>query len=153
MIYLSEEDDSKEYVIDGQQRLTSFFSFIDGKHPDGKDFKLTGLKVFDELNKKTFKELPEEQQDKIRYCTIRSITFKKESDKNIKFEIFERLNTGSVSLNNQELRNCIYRGTYNKLLNKLSQDKDFMMLLGLKGPDKRISFTAASFISSPPIVW
>jgi hypothetical protein len=138
MIYLSEEDDSKEYVIDGQQRLTSFFSFIDGKHPDGKDFKLTGLKVFDELNKKTFKELPEDQQDKIRYCTIRSITFKKESDKNIKFEIFERLNTGSVSLNDQELRNCIYRGTYNKLLNRLSQDKDFMMLIGLKGPDKRM---------------
>jgi hypothetical protein len=138
MIYLSEEDDSKEYVIDGQQRLTSFFSFIDGNHPDGRDFKLTGLKVFDELNRKTFKELPEEQQDKIRYCTIRSITFKKESDKNIKFEIFERLNTGSVSLNDQELRNCIYRGTYNKLLNKLSQNTDFMMLLGLKGPDKRM---------------
>lgn len=36
IIYLSEEKDGKEYVIDGQQRLTSFFSFIDGQFPDGK---------------------------------------------------------------------------------------------------------------------
>jgi hypothetical protein len=39
VIYLSEEKDGKEYVIDGQQRLTSFFSFMDGKLPyETKDF-------------------------------------------------------------------------------------------------------------------
>lgn len=139
VIYLSEENDGKEYVIDGQQRLTAFFSFINGKFPDGgKDFKLTGLKVFTELNGKMFKDIEENAQDKISSCKIRTITFKKESDKNLKFEIFERLNTGAVSLNNQELRNCIYRGPYNELLNELSQDKDFMYLLGLKAFDRRM---------------
>ena len=44
IVYISEEPDNKEYVIDGQQRLTSFFSFIDGKFPDGKDFKLRGFR-------------------------------------------------------------------------------------------------------------
>ena len=39
VIYLSEEKDSREYVIDGQQRLTAFFSFVDGKFPNGKEFK------------------------------------------------------------------------------------------------------------------
>ncbi len=48
------------------------------------------------------------------------------------------MNTGAVSLNDQELRNCIYRGTYNKLLKELSKDADFMYLLGLKTPDKRM---------------
>lgn len=138
VIYFSEEKDGKEYVIDGQQRLTSFFSFIDGKFPNGKDFKLTGLKVFTELNKKSYKELEEKLQDKVRYCTIRTITFKRESENNLKFEIFERLNTGSVQLNDQELRNCIYRGQYNELLKELSQEKDFIYLLGLKHPDKRM---------------
>jgi len=76
VIYLSEEKDGKEYVIDGQQRLTAFFSFIDGQFPDGRDFKLTGLKVFTELNRKSFKEIDEELQDKIRYCKIRTITFR-----------------------------------------------------------------------------
>ena len=138
VIYLSEEKDGNEYVIDGQQRLTAFFSFIDSKFPDGKDFKLSGLKVITELNKKSYKELKDKLQDKIRYCKIRTITFRRESEPDLKFEIFERLNTGAVSLNDQELRNCIYRGTYNKLLKELSKDTDFMYLLGLKTPDKRM---------------
>lgn len=143
VIYLSEERDGKEHVIDGQQRLTAFFSFIDGQFPEGRVFKLTCLKVFTELNGKSFKEIDKELQDKIKYCKLRTITFKKESDKresedSLKFEIFERLNTGAVSLNDQELRNCIYRGQYNKLLKDLSEDNDFMYLLGLKKPDKRM---------------
>ena len=44
VVYFSEEPDGKVSVIDGQQRLTAFFSFIDGKFPDNKDFKLSGLK-------------------------------------------------------------------------------------------------------------
>ncbi|MCA1919278.1 MAG: DUF262 domain-containing protein [Flavobacterium piscis] len=138
VIYLSEGKDGKEYVIDGQQRLTAFFSFIDGRFPDGKDFKLSGLKVYKNLNKKTFKEIDEEYQDKIKCCIIRTITFKKESDPDLRFEIFERLNTGAVSLNDQELRNCVYRGPYNDLLKELSKDKDFMYLLNLEAPEKRM---------------
>lgn len=138
VIYLSEEDDEKEHVIDGQQRLTAFFSFIYGKFPDGNDFKLTGLKVLTELNKKSFKDIDKKLQRKIRKTKIRAITFKKESEADLKFEIFERLNTGAVSLNDQELRNCIYRGPYNKLLKELSENTDFMYLLGLKKPDKRM---------------
>jgi len=138
VIYLSEEKDGKEYVIDGQQRLTAFFSFIDGKFPDGKDFKLTGLKVLTELNKKSFKDIDKKLQRKIRKTKIRTITFRKESEADLKFEIFERLNTGAVSLNDQELRNCIYRGPYNELLKYLSKDTDFMYLLGIKKPDRRM---------------
>ncbi len=138
IVYISQEKDNKEYVIDGQQRLTSFFSFLEGKFPSGSDFRLSGLKVFSELNQLKFSDLPEHHQDKIRYCKIRTITFRKESNPNLKFEIFERLNTGSVSLNDQELRNCIYRGTYNELLKELAFDQDFRFLLGISKPDKRM---------------
>ena len=138
LIYISQEPDNQEYVIDGQQRLTSFFSFIDGKFPSGFDFKLTSLKVFRELNGTKFGGLPTDLQDAISYFKVRTITFQKESDPSLKFEIFERLNTGSVSLNDQELRNCIYRGEFNKLLKELSLDPDFTYLLGLKKPDKRM---------------
>lgn len=138
VIYLSEEKDGKIYVIDGQQRLTSFFSFIDGRFPDGREFTLKGLTVFPEYNNKNFKELPEEVQEKINGCTIRTITFKQESDGDLKYEIFERLNTGSVSLNDQELRNCIYRGKYNDLLRRLSENDDFRYLMGISMPDRRM---------------
>lgn len=143
LIYLSQEKDGREYVIDGQQRLTSFFSYFDGKLPDpqlpfGKDFKLTSLNVFTELIGKYFKDLPKELQKKIRYYKIRTITFRKESEQDLKFEVFERLNTGAVSLNDQELRNCIYRGKYNDLLWELSEEKVFPELLGIKKPEKRM---------------
>jgi len=123
IVYLSEEKDGKENVIDGQQRLTAFFSFIDGKFPNNSEFKLAGLKVFTELNGKKFNELSEEFQDKISTYKMRVIKFKKESDGDLQFEIFARLNTGSVPLNDQELRNCVFRGRFNELIKELSQDK------------------------------
>ena len=60
VIYLAEEQDGTNSVIDGQQRLTSFLSFMTGKYPNGDLFKLTGLKVFKELNRKLFSELDKE---------------------------------------------------------------------------------------------
>lgn len=138
VVYISQEKDGNEYIIDGQQRLTSFFSFIDGRFPDTTVFRLSGLKVFSEYNRKYFVDLPGEAQDKIRYCKLRTITFRQESDPGLKFEIFERLNTGSVSLNDQELRNCIYRGPYNRLLRRLAQTPDFMSLIGVSKSDKRM---------------
>lgn len=138
MIYLAEEEDGTELVIDGQQRLTSFFSFIDGFFPDKKTFKLTGLKKFGNLKGKQFQQLDTTFQDKILYYQVRTITIKKESSKDLKFEIFERLNTASVGLNDQELRNCIYRGDYNELLISLAHYGEFQKLLGLEEPHRRM---------------
>ncbi|NEW85402.1 MAG: DUF4268 domain-containing protein [Mariniphaga sp.] len=138
IIYLSEDKDGKENVIDGQQRLTAFFSFIDDKLPDNSEFKLTGLNVFRELNGKKFNQLSEEHQDKIMTYKIRVIKFKKESDSDLQFEIFTRLNTGSVPLNDQELRNCVFRGRFNDLIKELSQDSNFKDLLGIERSDSRM---------------
>jgi uncharacterized protein with ParB-like and HNH nuclease domain/transcription elongation factor Elf1 len=138
LFYLAENADGSEYVIDGQQRLTSFFSFIDGKLPDGEDFKLTDMRVYPELNKKDYASLDKNLQEKILYYNISTVTILKESDPDLKFEIFERLNTGSVPLNDMELRNCVYRGIYMDLLKDLASDRDFRWLLKLDGPDKRM---------------
>ncbi|WP_243382343.1 GmrSD restriction endonuclease domain-containing protein [Geothrix alkalitolerans] len=138
VVYLSEEADGRTYVIDGQQRLTSIFSFIDGYYPDDKVFSLSSLKVLSDLNGKKFKDLSEEFQEKILQYKMRTVVFLKDSDKNLKYEIFERLNSGSVSLNDQELRNCIFRGSYNDLIKRLSLDPDFRFLIGEKRPHKRM---------------
>lgn len=138
IIYLSEQPDGKEYVIDGQQRLTSLFSFVDGKFPSGEPFKLTGLTAYEELNKRSFAELSTELQDRIQDYTLRTVTLLKQSDADLKFEIFERLNTGSEPLNDMELRNCVFRGPYNALLKSLAAETDFRVLLGLSAADKRM---------------
>ncbi len=141
IVYLAATQDEKINVIDGQQRLTSIFSFIDGSLPGEKDkvFKLTGLKVFTELNGKTFKNLDESFQNKITDYSIRTITFTADSDPELQYEIFSRLNTGSVALNSQELRNCIYRGDFNEFIKQLASDTDYLALLGLKVPHRRMT--------------
>jgi hypothetical protein len=129
VIYLAEEKNNTFSVIDGQQRLTSFLSFVEGKFPNGNDFKLSGLKVLKELNRKSFQQLDKDLQTKIKTTTIHSIVIKKESNEDIKFEIFERLNTGSTKLNEDEIRNTVFRGKYIDLLEELGDNEDFDVLL------------------------
>jgi hypothetical protein len=140
VVYLAEEQDGSFSVIDGQQRLTSFLSFLEGKFPDSRPFKLSGLKVLSELNRKLFIDLDGELQKKIRSTTIHSIIIKKESNPDIKFEIFERLNTGSTKLNEDEIRNTVYRGNYIELLAELSENSVFHGLVKKDNFKKRMIY-------------
>ena len=140
--YLAEEQDATESVIDGQQRLTSFFRVfqpipLDGNREASK-LKLGSLRVLTDLNGKTFEKWGDDLQAKFENAAMRVVTIQRESDHDVKYEIFERLNTGSMGLNDQELRNCVYRGPYNKLLHELSEDKDFQFILGWKELDRRM---------------
>lgn len=132
VFYLAEGPDGSEEVIDGQQRLSAFFRFLDN------GYQLSGLKALPHLNARYFRDLDKATQKLVRDSSIRTVVFKKESDENLRFEIFERLNTGAVPLNRQELRNCVYRGDYNQLLISLAADPDYMWLMRLTGPEKRM---------------
>lgn len=138
-IYLAATKEGKINVIDGQQRLTSIFSFLDGSFPDGKKFVLSKLQVLNELSGKSFAELDDINQNKILDYTIRTVTFAADSDPDLQYEIFSRLNTGSVALNSQELRNCVYRGPFNDFIKELAADTNFLSLLGLSSPHKRMT--------------
>jgi Protein of unknown function DUF262 len=131
VFYFAESQDGTREVIDGQQRLRALFRFLDNQ------YALSSLKALSTLNGKYFRHLDRSTQRLVRDCAIRVVLFKKESDESLRFEIFERLNTGAVPLNEQELRNCVYRGPYNDLLIELSRHPDYMRLMGFKGPEKR----------------
>lgn len=132
------EDEEKEEVIDGQQRLTAIFSFIDGKYPDGKEFKLSKLKILSELAGKRFKDLDESLQKQIWNRGLPLIHIQESSQEDVKFEMFERLNTNITRLNAQELRNCMYRGPYNELIKKLAAKPDFQEILNKHIYSKRM---------------
>ena len=70
--------------------------------------------------------------------TLRTILISIESHPNMKFEIYERLNTGSISLNAHELRNSIYRGEFNALLHTLAGLPTFRSLIRSKTTRKRM---------------
>lgn len=140
VVYLAEEKDGTYSVIDGQQRLTSFISFVNGKLPDGKEFVLQGLKVLSELNKKKYSDLDKILQTKVKTTTLHTIIIKRESQEDIKFEIFERLNTGSIRLNEDEIRNTVYRGNYINLLAELEENELFHKVIQNERAKKRMSY-------------
>lgn len=129
--YFAENDDGTWEVIDGLQRTHSIVRFLGGK------LRLRGLSVLTELNGKTFTELPGRDKRRIETRTLRFVVITDESHPDIKFDVFERLNTGAVKLTPQELRNCIYRGTFNDRLRELTDDKGFRTAVG-KPKDSRM---------------
>ncbi|MFC4637699.1 HNH endonuclease family protein [Deinococcus hohokamensis] len=143
VVYVAEAPGGKQEVVDGQQRLTSISAFVAGSFPEGvnlkREFKLSGLQVLDELNGKRFVDLDVATQNLILEATLRVIVIKAESHPDVKFEVFERLNLGAEKLNDQELRNCVYRGRYNTLLARLSEYKPFLEIQGLSAPHNRMA--------------
>lgn len=130
--YFAEFDNSTYSVIDGQQRLTAIYRFLDN------EFALRGLRVRPDLVKKRFFELSDADRRLILSRSIRCIVLLKESHADIRFDVFERLNTGSVRLNAQELRNSMYRGALNDLLRELSEFPAFQQARGVTAVDKRM---------------
>ncbi|CAI7727839.1 MULTISPECIES: DUF262 domain-containing protein [Bacillus] len=133
VIYASEEKDSVWNIVDGLQRLTALNRFINNQ------FKLKGLKVLSELNNLKYDELPSKASRVLKNGNLRTILIFNDSHPEIKYDIFMRLNSGAVKLNEQELRNCLYRGRLNQLLKKLTHTPKFMQILGLKKPHKRMT--------------
>lgn len=67
---------------------------------------------------------------------VRAIIILRQSDKDIKYEVFQRLNTGGVRLNAQEIRNSAFPGKLNDRIIELSEEKAFREMLGIKSKTK-----------------
>ena len=67
------------------------------------------------------------------------------SDLNVRFDLFERLNTGGISLTNQEIRNCVFRGPFNVDVKRLAGDINFLTVIKLK-PSEAKNGTAEEFV-------
>jgi hypothetical protein len=130
-------------VIDGQQRLLTICDYFKGRFRDERIFKLTGDKDDEGIDKrfinKTFDDLDESYQKKLKNAVLKAIilVYPKE-DPNIKFAAFQRINTGSVVLNQQEIRNCIYGGTFNDLLFEINENNATWRKIISKKSDKRM---------------
>ena len=133
VIYTAEMSGGREIVVDGQQRLRTFSDFC---KKDG--FKLRGLGIIEDLNGKGYATLPPDYQERVDSYPIRVVKILSESHPDIKFAVFERLNRGSVKLNDQELRNCIYRGSFNNLLKELVTNPFFLKIQKLTDPHIRM---------------
>lgn len=116
-VYLSEDDYGKYSVIDGKQRITAIHRYLTGQ------FSLTALDEMGELVGRTFKQLPAELRQTLTVRPyLRVVTLLKQSDNELRYEVFRRLNTGGERLEPQEIRNVIFRGPMNDLIYELAEE-------------------------------
>jgi hypothetical protein len=131
-IFLSRDGESKLLVIDGQQRLLSLSYFFDGIFgPTKSEFALKGLKSrFEGL---TYKRLDpndvRQLNDSIIHATIVRQDQPDDGNSSI-YLIFERLNTGGMLLQPQEIRKALFHGPFIRLLDDLNHNSDWRELFG-----------------------
>lgn len=133
VIYVSQEDDDSWTVIDGLQRLNSLYRFFQ------RDYKLSGLEILTELNKSDIKSLNPKAVRVLKNGLLRIIVISNDSHPEIKYDVFMRLNTGAVKLNDQELRNCLYRGILNDKIKKAVGKPEILKLFNLDHPHPRMA--------------
>lgn len=98
---------------------------------------MSKLKILNDLSGKKFTDLETSIQKKIKKRELTVTRIKSETHDDIKFEMFERLNTNITKLNAQELRNCLYRGRYMDFLKRMACNQDFQYIINQKGNDNK----------------
>jgi hypothetical protein len=129
-------------VIDGKQRLLAIAGFM---RPDTYGVwaqpKLKGLTTRQDLNGKTFVEITATDDDlrQLTNADIRCTIITGYRSNAVLYDIFYRLNTGSVPLSSQELRQALYRGPFSELLITSTNDQlPVHDVLNLREPDNRL---------------
>lgn len=146
-LVLAEAKDKKGsyIVIDGKQRLLSIRQFAAQEgDPSYDTLKLTGLDIRKDLARKNLSDLlsdPEFVKDLSAFENqpIRTVVIKNWPNENFLYQVFLRLNTGSVALSPQELRQALHPGPFLDFADIASGESPALReLLKLKKPDFRM---------------
>lgn len=130
-VFLFEHDYNEYEVIDGRQRIETIRAFL------WNDFPLTSLEYWPELERKRFNDLPLVLQKGLLRRSLSAVVLLAETrgisadDIDVRRVLFDRLNTGGIRLNPQELRNALYPGTFNALLIRLARSDPFTTTWGI----------------------
>lgn len=146
-IILAEKKEAKgKYiVIDGKQRLLTIRSFFAKAENDSfQNLKLTGLTILKDINNKTFSDLVEDPSfsqliTQLQNQPIRTTVLKNWPNESFLFTVFLRLNTGSIKLSPQELRQALHPGFFIDFADDFSVNSPAIKsMLGLELPDFRM---------------
>jgi hypothetical protein len=140
-LFMAANKDGSWEVVDGVQRLSSLLHFYGSKElvtKVGRDgpLMLTGLSKLEAFNGQTFESLPRSIQTQFMLRPLRVTTLNDKSDLGVRYDLFERLNTGGVELHPQEIRNSVYRGTFNEQIKTLSLNEKFRKILIIKAGEQ-----------------
>lgn len=141
-IFVATNDDFQWEVVDGLQRISTLIHFMSGDDSARGRVGRPGPLMLAELEKLTqlngvgFADLPSSIQRYFARQPLQVISLTDKSDKAVRFDLFERLNTGAISLTPQEVRSAVYGGTFLTFVEELAENSDFRSLLKLQESNK-----------------
>lgn len=143
-IFLAKTEDEKRLIVDGYQRIMTVYDYVKRGifGGDNKSFSLSNSENINERWRgRTFLELKEDEQRKIRNSPIHAIVFeqKEPKDDTGMYQIFERINTSGRSLKPQEIRNCVYHGEFNQMLILLNRNKAWRKIYNSSSEEARMA--------------
>jgi hypothetical protein len=112
-------------IVDGSQRIRTLAAFLENTLALGKLEKLTKLAGF------RFCDLPLSRQRRFRRRTLRLIELTEMADEEVRRDLFERINTGSLELRDMEKRRGIRPGPMLTLVQRCAGDQLFHVLAPL----------------------
>lgn len=147
IFYFKQQNNSTYAVVDGKQRLSTLFEFLDNR------FALKSLKILKFLNNKKFEDLVEElgiYQSQLEDYQVYSHVILPPTPDKILFDIFDRVNRGGTKLNKQEIRNALYHGEGLKMIKSVTESDEFVAATRIE-PSKDIrmkgSYLVTRFLS------
>lgn len=143
-IFVYQKEDGIWAVIDGLQRLSTIFQFMDILQLDPTSrhkvlpLELHGTKFLPSLEGKKWKNDDDAISQKLKLFFKRSRLdvkiIKYTSDVDSQYELFQRLNTGGSSLSDQEIRNSLMimeKKSFYTWFEELNENQDFQNCLPL----------------------
>lgn len=119
--YFDQDKDEKKTVIDGLQRLSAIYDFIND------EFSLKGISYLKDCEGKVFSQLERKYRRRIEDTQFTIYILDQQCPDMVKFDVFRRVNTGGMQLNDQEIRNVLATKETRDLLKAMAQSEEFLL--------------------------
>lgn len=140
-IFVAETKKNIWELVDGLQRLSTVLSFF-GKLKDEEknNLVLEEASILTDLKGFTVNDLPLNYKLLLKRAVCRVEVIRYDSEFDMRYELFNRLNTGGVLLSEQEIRNCIFRpydNKFNSFIQEQSKKPYFTNIIKIRKEDEQ----------------
>lgn len=141
-IFVAQKDDGKWDIVDGVQRISTLLQLV-GELPHHEPLVLESTKYLPSLEGMTWNTMPNEAKRILKRARIGVNIILTENSIESQYELFQRLNTGGLSLESQEIRNCLIimlDESYYDRINGLKTYESFQKCLRITGEKYKVEY-------------
>lgn len=120
VFYFDSRDEDLWTIVDGLQRISTLNEFV-----LENELVLTNLEYLKEFEGCNYDNLPRSMQRRIQECQILTYCIRKGTPDDVTISIFKRINTGGLTLNPAEIRNCVFHGIAGNLVKNMANKESF----------------------------